>query len=664
MAQRLHLDHAAVHVAALKTYLQHYCQDLWFGNPALGAVRARDWTTLLRMAKQVDEALTCQDLPGLGPLTEVSSGLAIDSFRRSYQFVALVTKYPYDATQIPGLDPDRAGIDGFLRAETRSRRLNTILRAYRVRSKDRHPAWKIMRNWIRKVMGETPNMDQILPLCDFSSGASLGVHGKATHFGNKVVKGNTVTPTALKYFTSAVLRNEQLHAFYSQEASDGLRGGTPIEKPVCLLTPTDLLRYFNGTVNLVQYDKLSCVPKKFDKSRLVGTPATLNTFVQKGTDQFMRARLKERGGIDLSRQDVNQYMAWEGSVEEALDPYVTEDIKDASNSVLIEVVRNLYSEEWFTFLNDTRSPGYESKKYGLKGRFELFVSMGNGFCFPLETSIFAAACVAACKLCKQPVDFRVYGDDIIVRQSVALMLREILRSFGFRTNVDKSYVFGPFRESCGANWYRGRDVTPVFWRKRVMDRRELHAIHNAFYEYPKVQETLREFDISLPYCVPDWPSYHWVVDQAFRVTQDVCMAHGAVWRRDTQSHRYPMLITQPVADSEIPAENRWHRLRHISALRGSTFEDAFLLRRTTKATSSLPKAEGLECEISRTPLFKQKRRIERVKQSTFDPSPEEAKAIADWYFQPPQERQFPWIEAVLRSCLRDVQQEKSLRRNS
>lgn len=660
MAQRLHLDHTAVHTAALKTYLVHHCHDLWFGSSALGALRARDWTALLEIADAVDEALTVQHVPGLGSLTEVSSDLAVDVFSRSYQFVAMVTKYPFDSTQVPGLDPDAAAVKGFLAAERRSKRINSILRAYRTRGIVRHPAHELMRAWLVKVFGHKPDLPEIYRHCDFSGGASLGVHGKATHFGNKVVKGNTCTPAALTYFTHAVLGNEQLHAYYSHEAREQSScDDAPSSRIACLLTEDELYEYFWREVKLVQHDKISCVPKKYNKSRLVGTPATYNTFVQKGTDIYMRRLLKERGGIDLARQDINQQMAFEGSLEDCPNPYVTEDVKDASNSVLIEVVRTLFTDEWFSFLNRTRSPGYTLPNGAGSGRFELFVSMGNGFCFPLETSIFASICVAACKLAGVPVDFRVYGDDIIVRQDVILLVREILRSLGFRTNTDKSYAFGPFRESCGANWYGGRDVTPVFWRKRITDRRELHAIHNAFHKFPKVQETLRGFDPSLPYCVPDTSDYHWVVDQAFRVSQDVCMSHGAVWRRDTQSFRYPMLITQPIADDSIPAEDRWLRLRHISALRGSTFEGAFLLRRASRCVSVKPDPYRLECETSKAvKRWKAAQHKEKQILRAVASGPRHTTAALRQDDPPPEKRQFPWIEAVLRSVLHEVQQEK------
>jgi len=57
-------------------------------------------------------------------------------------------------------------------------------------------------------------------------------------------------------------------------------------------------------------------------------------------------------------------------------------------------------------------------------------------------------------------DVHVYGDDIIVRKSVYEPLIELLAYLGFTTNSRKTFSSGPFRESCGADWYEGKDVRP------------------------------------------------------------------------------------------------------------------------------------------------------------------------------------------------------------
>lgn len=645
--KHLRLDSQAVHVAAVRAYLLHHCQDLFFAKSALGALRARDWKKLVEIAGDVDLALRSNGTWMRGS-TDVSEPFTPDVFRRCAQFSAMLTKYPYTPEQIPGLDPDAAAIEGFLKDERRNRRINTILRGYRIRGLVRHPAHLRMREWISEVMGHKPDLEYILSHCDYSGGASINVHGKATHFGNKVERPISITPAALEYFTLAVLKNEQLLLHYSAEAnsqSSEADWENKNKNVVCLLDYEQLYDFLSQKCDVQQYDLLSCVPKKFDRSRTIGTPQTANTFIQKGVDKGMRRNLRDRANLDLSRQDVNQYMAREGT-ESTCIPYVTLDVETASNSVLVEVVRCLYSEDWFSFLNCIRSPGCVLPN-GESHRYELFVSMGNGFCFPLETSIFAAACVAACKQAGAPVDFRVYGDDIIVRQDVALVLSEILKSLGFRLNLSKSFIHGPFRESCGANWHGGQDVTPAYWRHAITSRSELHAIHNAHKDHPEVQAVLRGFDPELVCCVPDTKQYDWVTDQAFRVTHDLCMGNGAVWRRDTKSFRYRLLVSSTVRDLSLPDDVVWSRLRHISALRGSTYEDAFLLRRSTRQRVEYPDAKRPECEFG-----KNSKRV-HLKAAW--------KSFGEACLHPPGEgrvsRTHPWVESALRQALTDLRRE-------
>jgi hypothetical protein len=192
--------------------------------------------------------------------------------------------------------------------------------------------------------------------------------------------------------------------------------------------------------------------------RTIAVEPLLNGFVQKGVDLFFRKRLK-RVGIDLSDQSRNQELAREGSLKGEIDPFVTIDLSSASDSLSTEVCRYLLPPDWFDFLNQIRSRRY--RLVGEEFTYHKFVSMGNGFCFPLETLIFASLCKTVYDEASLRHDFSVYGDDIIVRQSVAVRLLELLKVCGFRVNRKKTFLTGPFRESCGADWYEGKDVRPV-----------------------------------------------------------------------------------------------------------------------------------------------------------------------------------------------------------
>jgi len=208
---------------------------------------------------------------------------------------------------------------------------------------------------------------------------------------------------------------------------------------------------------VVDHNKISFVPKTAKTDRSIAVEPMLNGMFQKGIDTVLKRKLRAVG-LDLRHQERNRELAREGSLDDSEDGFVTIDLASASDSLSLRVTERLVPPDWFELLNRVRS-----KKYMLpNGETKVFskiCSMGNGFCFPLETLVFASVCIAAG--CGIPnVDFRVYGDDIIVRKKYAPKVLSLLKHIGFKANKDKTFLEGPFRESCGADWFGGKDVRP------------------------------------------------------------------------------------------------------------------------------------------------------------------------------------------------------------
>jgi hypothetical protein len=92
--------------------------------------------------------------------------------------------------------------------------------------------------------------------------------------------------------------------------------------------------------------------------------------------------------------------------------------------------------------------------------------MGNGYTFELETLIFVLLSICACdEVGVSSKDVSVYGDDIIIPVEAYDVLKEVLETCGFTINEDKSYHEGPFRESCGEDYFRGINVRPFLVRE-------------------------------------------------------------------------------------------------------------------------------------------------------------------------------------------------------
>lgn len=387
------------------------------------------------------------------------------SYFRDCQLAALVRKYPFTEDEIPGLNPRDAAVKKFFAAEHRCKRVNQRARVMRKRMNPHAQIYEYARGWIISVIGIKPDMTEILDECNFTAGASLGVHGNKTNIMRKVyAKRWTMTPAALPYALSALWANMHMRLCI-------LPGTTVCYDPEIFRTCV------KSKVENVNFNKITFVPKTATTFRSIAVEPLLNGYLQKGVDVVMRRKLR-RVDIDLQNQEVNQLLSKAGS-QLGSNPYCTIDLSSASDSLAYEVVKDLLPPDWFEFLCDIRAPQYEldDSRY----TYEKFCSMGNGFCFPLQTLIFASVCHAVCKLVNgyDNRDFSVYGDDIIVRQNVALLVIEILRDIGFKVNRDKTFITGPFRESCGSDWFNGQDVRPVHITERMVDLRHLFAFHNS-----------------------------------------------------------------------------------------------------------------------------------------------------------------------------------------
>lgn len=145
-------------------------------------------------------------------------------------------------------------------------------------------------------------------------------------------------------------------------------------------------------------------------------------------------------------------------------------MRTASDTVALNAVAWLFPDSWFSLLSRLRSRGYKCK-FGT-GEYAKFSSMGNGLTFVLESTIFAAACRAV-----QSEAYRVYGDDIAIETHLVDKLLRLLGFLGFSVNMEKTYTAGPFRESCGNDYYNGEYVTPVYVRRTPKQGEFAHMCH-------------------------------------------------------------------------------------------------------------------------------------------------------------------------------------------
>lgn len=301
----------------------------------------------------------------------------------------------------------------------------------------------------------------------WSNGATVDLkHGVTLE--KKISAIQTVTQSALPHMHDAM--QGDYHWF------EAITGQRP-EGPFCSL--------YSTMFSVIKSSRYVTVPKTAKTDRSICAEPTGNAFLQQGVLRYMTDRLS-RYGIRLDDQSINQRLAHSAWFEDL----ATVDLQNASDSLAIELVYLLLPLDWALYLDDLRC-----KYTNFKGRdvlTEKFSSMGNAFNFPLETLIFYA--LAESVIVEQHAMGKpsVYGDDIIIPSSCYNRLVEVLNYCGFEINHSKSYKEGNFFESCGAHYFKGHNVTPVYQKEICNDMPESIRLHNRLYRWAERQHIFND----------------------------------------------------------------------------------------------------------------------------------------------------------------------------
>lgn len=311
------------------------------------------------------------------------------------------------------------------------------------------------RSFMEKLLGyELPSLDVMTERSRHGPGATTDTeHGCVSSYHKFEKWPYRCTAAALRYARLLISSDER----WLGALEDDYRCRFGIPKHYILNRQV----FWDSVFEVVDGNRIAFVPKDARVERSIAIEPTMNLYLQLGVDGFIRRRLK-RWGVDLDSQEKNQKLAFRGSVEQN-DPFVTIDLANASNTISVRLCELLLPREWFTHLMNLRSP--KGNLNGLTLSYEMISSMGNGFTFALESAIFTSIIIGVMRETNGSIntdDFAVFGDDLIVRQSLADRVIEALSNCGFKINTDKSYLSGPVRESCGTDWFQGKPVRPVF----------------------------------------------------------------------------------------------------------------------------------------------------------------------------------------------------------
>lgn len=305
--------------------------------------------------------------------------------------------------------------------------------------------------------------------CKWGPGATFDLNRKEATPDKKISQPISVTAAALPYLRAVVQSDPHWAGEFLGLLPSGPFSFTP----------------HSQWFSIVRGSRLVAVPKNAKTDRIIAVEPTGNQFLQQAVHSFIRRRLR-KFGINLDDQSISQTRARDAY----LSGLSTLDLSAASDTISRELVFHLLPLDWAMLLDSLRSP--ETLVGDEWIRTEKFASMGNAFCFELETLIFWALASSVEELhgVNQEVygGVTVYGDDIIVPRRAYDSVVEILTICGFTVNPDKSFKDGNFFESCGKHYHKGIEITPPFQKESLQHPSEVIRAHNRLLRFWKRME--------------------------------------------------------------------------------------------------------------------------------------------------------------------------------
>jgi hypothetical protein len=429
-------------------------------------IRDRDWSAYYQL----------DGIWGLQSIPPDASGSVMHSHRAKYLLSAVIRKYCDDVSE---LRKEKA-LAAVLAGEESCSKFN---RTHRKELEIKLPAvLEYARVFIARIVGDIlPETEQLLFGARHGPGSSANCGYKACSKYDKYQSWPyPVTPGCTQYAREMISADPRWFGVLEESYRD--RFGIP------RWAILDWTTFWSSVLKIVPGNKITTVPKDGQKDRPIAIEPDMNMMLQLGVDDYVRRRLR-RYGLDLDNQaEVNQKLAWEGSLGTGLLNPATIDLSNASDCVSLGLVKILLPEPWYRYLCALRSPSGELPS-GKRLRYSKLSSMGNGYTFAIETLLFYAISYGCCMeyfgyFPQEKVS--TFGDDIIVPEAVAPRVVSVLEYVGFSTNRSKTFLAGSVKESCGTDYVRGFNVRPVYLKKKPESVLDLFSDRNRLKRYAEL----------------------------------------------------------------------------------------------------------------------------------------------------------------------------------
>lgn len=233
--------------------------------------------------------------------------------------------------------------------------------------------------------------------------------------------------------------------------------------------------------------RMTDVPKDRRKRRLIGIEHAGRQFAQQGIASFLRGTPWFRNWVRLEDQEKHirfaahrtaAFTSWPGDYS----GNVTIDLSDASDRIPCGLVEHLLPDLYPSLADCSSSYALIKDELHELG---MMATMGNGFCFELETLVFHIVCALVGRsengntrsLAFYAKRCRVYGDDIIVPEAWYPAIELTFARLGWRISVHKTGLTPSFLETCGSYIWSGVAIKRYCPTLAYTPERRAHQCH-------------------------------------------------------------------------------------------------------------------------------------------------------------------------------------------
>lgn len=256
------------------------------------------------------------------------------------------------------------------------------------------------------------------------------------------------------------------------------------EYPECFIAPMGIPYIFPYHLAEKRFDEkqglpynvsvVQAVPKSYKAARIIAMEGVYRQSRSARVLDIMCKYLPE--WIDIRDQSRNQFYAHWGSV---FDDIATLDATHASDFITKSHWRDLFPHR-FVQLVDPLLGNYTQIK-DRTALMQMASTSGHELTFIIETIVYFAIGASACiyaDLFNPNSDVRriwisdrfpsvplvtVYGDDTALWSGAAETAVDFFGMMGLKINVSKSFITGPYRESCGEEYWNGTNTATVYF---------------------------------------------------------------------------------------------------------------------------------------------------------------------------------------------------------